>query len=137
MKVLHDEARELAVEAYEATHNVEEVARNFQISKWTVYHMAERKKATGSVALRFHNCGRKSVLSDKSREQIRQCIEAQPDITLAEIKEKLDLSAGIATIQRAVVALGFRVKKKSLHATEQERPRCSDQTYAMERIHHA
>ena len=134
MRLLHNEARELAVEAYETTHDAKEVARNFHISKWTVYHMEQRKRATGSVALRLHNCGRKSVLSAQDRQRIRDCVEKQPDLTLAEIKEKLQLSASIATIQRAVVALGFRVKKKSLHASEQERPRCAEQTYPMERI---
>lgn len=134
MRMLHNEARELAVEAYKATHDAKAVARDFQISKWTVYHMAERKRATGSVALRLHNRGRKSVVSPKERQQIRESIEKQPDLTLAEIKEKLQLSASIATIQRVVVALGFRIKKKSLHASEQERPRCAEQTYPMERI---
>ena len=50
-KMLHNEARELLVESYEKTHNAEEIAKIFGVNKYTVYHMAERKRKTGSVAL--------------------------------------------------------------------------------------
>ena len=95
--------------------------------------MAERKSATGSVALRLHNHGRKKLLSSDDTAHIRTCIELQPDITLQEIKEKLGLAVSVPTMQRAVIALGYTFKKKTLHAREQERPRCSSQTNAMER----
>ena len=37
-KMLHNEARELLVESYEKTHNVEEIAKIFGVNKYTVYH---------------------------------------------------------------------------------------------------
>ena len=58
-KMLHNEARELLVESYEKTHNAEEIAKIFGVNKYTVYHMAERKRKTGSVALRTSQRGRK------------------------------------------------------------------------------
>ena len=58
-KMLHNEARELLVESYEKTHNAEEIAKKFGVNKYTVYHMAERKRKTGSVALRTSQRGRK------------------------------------------------------------------------------
>ena len=50
-KMLHNEAREL-LESYEKTHNAEEIAKIFGVNKYTVYHMAERKRKTGNVARR-------------------------------------------------------------------------------------
>lgn len=131
--MLHNEARELLVEGYERTHDVNSIAKAYGVSKWTVYHLSEQKRATGSVALRTSQRGRKQLLSDEDKRAIRQCIDRTPDITINEIRNKLNLTASYPTVARIVHAMGYRVKKKSLHASEQERPRCPSQTYAMER----
>ena len=78
--MLHNEARELLVESYEKTHNAEEIAKIFGVNKYTVYHMAERKRKTGSVALRTSQRGRKQLLNDEDKQHIRQCIDEMPDI---------------------------------------------------------
>ena len=49
--MLHNEARKLLVEGYEATHNAEAIAKIFHVNKYTVYHLEERKRKTGSVDL--------------------------------------------------------------------------------------
>lgn len=36
--MLHNEARKLLVEGYEATHNAETIAKIFHVNKYTVYH---------------------------------------------------------------------------------------------------
>ena len=69
-KMLHNEARELLVESYEKTHNAEEIAKIFGVNKYTVYHMAERKRKTGSVALRTSQRGRKQLLNDEDTQHI-------------------------------------------------------------------
>ena len=69
-KMLHNEARELLVESYEKTHNAEEIAKIFGVNKYTVYHMAERKRKTGSVALRTSQRGRKQLLNDDDKQHI-------------------------------------------------------------------
>ena len=66
-KMLHNEARELLVESYEKTHNAEEIAKIFGVNKYTVYHMAERKRKTGSVALRTSQRGRKQLLNGEDK----------------------------------------------------------------------
>ena len=111
-KMLHNEARELLVESYEKTHNAEEIAKIFGVNKYTVYHMAERKRKTGSVALRTSQRGRKQLLNDEDKQHRRQCIDETPDITLAELRTKLGLKASIQTLSRVVRAMGYRVKKK-------------------------
>jgi len=47
MKMLHNEARELLVCGYEATHDAEGIAKVYFVSKWTVYRLAEQKRKTG------------------------------------------------------------------------------------------
>ena len=130
--MLHNEARNLLVKAYEKTHDAKGVAMAYGVSVPTVYRLAEQKARTGSVDLRVSERGRKRVLGQDALEKIAKTIDAQPDITLAEIVEKLELPVGIETVRRVIQAMGYRRKKKMIHASEQERPRCAGQERTME-----
>ena len=130
--MLHNEARNLLVEAYKKTHDAKGIALAYGVSAPTVYRLAEQKAKTGSVDLRVSERGRKRVLGRDALEKIAKTIDAQPDITLAEIVEKLELAVGIETVRRAIQAMGYRRKKKVSHASEQERPRCAGQERTME-----
>ena len=130
--MLHKEARNLLVEAYEKTHDAKGIALAYVVSVPTVYRLAEQKAKTGSVDLRVKERGRKRVLGQEDLEDIAKIIDAQPDITLAEIVEKLELPVGIETVRRAIQVMGYRRKKKMIHASEQERPRCASQERTME-----
>lgn len=130
--MLHNEARNLLVEAYEKTHDAKGIAMAYGVSVPTVYRLAEQKARTGSVDLRVSKRGRKRVLVQEDLEKIARAIEEQPDITLAEIVEKLNLPVGIETVRRRIQAMGYRRKKKMIHASEQERPRCADKERTME-----
>ena len=130
--MLHNEARNLLVEAYEKTHDAKGIALAYGVSVPTVYRLAEQKAKTGSVNLRVSERGRKRVLAQEDLERIAQAIEKQPDITLSEIVEKLNLPVGIETVRRRIQAMGYRRKKKMIHASEQERPRCAGQERTME-----
>ena len=55
-------------------------------------------------------------------------MKKQPDITCLEIIETLNPPVSIDTVWRFLQKQGYRRKKKSLHASEQERPRCSRKT---------
>ena len=125
VKMLHNESRELLVEAYEKTHNAKEVAECYSVDESTVYRLERQKKATGSVELRTHLRGRKPSLSEETLSEISKAIQERPDITIDEIIEKLDLHVTNETVRKAVIKMGFVRKKKSLHATERERSRCN------------
>ena len=132
--MLHNEARKLLVEGYEATHNAEAIAKIFHVNKYTVYHLEERKRKTGSVDLQTWRRGRKALLSSTDKARIAECITKNPTINLEELRTQLGLKISISTMSRVVRALGFRVKKVGLSATERERPRCAGKTYQVERV---
>jgi len=47
-----NEARELLVRGYEATHNAEGIAKAYSVNKWTVYRLAElNDSASGRTRL--------------------------------------------------------------------------------------
>lgn len=133
--MLHNEARELLVQGYEATHDAEGIAKAYSVSKWTVYRLAEQKRKTGSVALLTSQRGRKPVLTAVDKENIQHCIDESPDITIEEIREKLNLSASYSTVERAIDTMGYTLKKKSLYASERDRVRCAGKAQRMERSH--
>ncbi len=49
--MLHNEARELLVRGYEATHDAEGIAKAYSVSKWTVYGWPDSSGKTGSDGL--------------------------------------------------------------------------------------
>lgn len=122
--MLSTEVRELMVKAYEKSHNATEVARNFSVSRGTVYEYVNRKKNNQSLEVKTSQRGRKPKLTQKNLEDIKSTINEQPDITIHEITEKLALPVSEETVRRDVVKMGFVYKKKSLHASECERSRC-------------
>lgn len=99
-----------------------------------MYRLVGQKRKTDSVALRTSQRGRKPILSAEDKEHIRSCIDEEPDITIEEIREKLQLSASYSTtVERAIDAMGYTLKKRALYASERERVRCMGKTQRMER----
>jgi len=136
-KMLHNKARELLVRGYGVTHDAEEIAKAYSVSKWTVYRLVEQKRKTRSVTLRTSQRGSKPLLTQADKERIHACIRETPDITIEELWEKLNLKASYPTVERVVNGMGHTYKKKSLHAAERERPRCAGETHPMEEKHKA
>lgn len=128
--MLHNEAWELLVRDYEVTHDAEGIAKAYS---GTVYRLAEQKRKPGSVALRTSQRDRKPVLTTADKENIRQCMDEKPDITIEEIRETLSLSANYSTVARAINAMGYTLKKKSLYASERDRIRCAGEAHRMEK----
>lgn len=131
MKMLSTEVRELMVKAYEKSHNATEVARNFSVSRTTVYDYVKRMRETGTVAVQTDKRGRKPILNQQQLNEIADTIINQPDITIREIKEKLDLPVSEENIREKVIQMGFVYKKKSLYASERERSRCGSEKKKM------
>ena len=52
---------------------------------------------------------------------------------MKEIVETLHLPVGDEAVRRFLIKQGYTYKKKSLHAKEQERPRCAEKTQSMDR----
>ena len=107
MNMLHNEARELLVQGYEATHDIEGIAKAYSVSKWTVYRLVGQQRKTGTVALRTSQRGRKPVLTEEDRAVIRASIEERVDITIEELREKLEFKASYSTVERAVTSMGY------------------------------
>ena len=122
--MLNNETRELLVKAYN-NYTAKELSEIFNIHISSVYRIVKQKRDTGCVKLQTNKRGRKPVLTGKDLKNISKLIDSQPDITINEIIEKSGLKATNETMRKAVVKMGYKYKKKSLHASERERPRCN------------
>ena len=133
INMLHNETRNLLIQAYNKTHNAKEVAECFSVDVSTVYRLVEQMKREGSVSVKTSLRGRKASLKEADLQKIQELVQQKPDITLQEIIDTLQLKICIETVRKALIKLGYSYKKKSLHASEQERPRCTGETPLMER----
>ncbi len=87
------------------------VAEKYEVSPAWVRRLKQRRRDNGETEPRPP--GHRPSTSAVHAVPIRELIAAQPDITLAEIKAKLELSLSLTTIWRVVRGLGLTLKKKS------------------------
>jgi transposase len=69
------------------------IAATFGISESSIEKWTRRLRETGSVAAKPHGGGPARVLAPHA-ERLRQLLEAQPDLTHAELCEKLEAETG-------------------------------------------
>lgn len=131
--MLHNEARELALKAWDKTHDAKKIAECFSVDTSTIYRLVAQRERTGSYQTRTHLRGRKPSLTPEQQQAIISTVQERPDITVREIKEKLQLSVSDETVRRTLIKAGYTYKKKSLHAREQERLRCAGEKKMLER----
>ena len=87
-----------------------DVAAKYRVSGSWVRLLKQRRRETGEVAPRVQRHGRRPMLAPHLRT-LAALIAAQPDRTLADLKDALATPASVPTVWRAVHALGLTVKK--------------------------
>ena len=76
----------------------EQVARRFEVSLGMVKKLLQQRRHTGDIAPRHHRSGRKPVILDSHRREIRALLAEQPDLTLEEIRARRGLGCTIQAI---------------------------------------
>ena len=102
--------RERALLDSDAGMKAADVAVKYRVSGSWVRLLKQRRRETGEVAPRVQRHGRRRML-EPHLHTLAALIAAQPDRTLAELKDALGTPASLATIWRAVQGLGVTVKK--------------------------
>lgn len=86
------------------------LAERYHVSLAWVDALKQRWRETGSIAPRRPTTFRGRVLAGQD-DRLKSCVAAQPDATLAELREALQTSAVLTTIWRALKRLDLTVKK--------------------------
>jgi transposase len=120
MKPYSLDLRQKAVETYEAGGiSQRKLAKNFRVTASFVQDLLKQKRELGTIAPKVRTEQTPTKLNAEQLDVLRQLVEAQPDATLAEFRERLQQKTGvligIATVDRMIrLKLKLTVKKKSL-----------------------
>ena len=110
MRAYSMDLRERALLDSDAGMKAADVAAKYRVSGSWVRLLKQRRRETGEVAPRVQRQGRRGML-EPHLHTLAALIAAQPDRTLAELKDALATPASVPTVWRAVRALGLTVKK--------------------------
>jgi transposase len=110
MQSLNQDLRERMVAARAQGHSAQALARLFGVSKRSVERFWAMHQATGSLAAKPRGGYRKSRL-EKHDPKLRRWIKARPDMTLAELRERLARELGV---QLGTTALWHRLERLGL-----------------------
>lgn len=112
-KQLSLDLRERIVAACDAKEGTrEEVAKRFKVSLGMVKKLLAQRARTGDLRSRYRYCGRKAKLMPERGREMKQLVAAEPDLTLAEIKQRLGLECTVAAIHWVLAKMGLTYKKR-------------------------
>jgi transposase len=114
MGISSAEIRERALDAYgSGDYTQNEVAKIFKISSRTFQRWLKQYQEQGSTepGQRGH---RVSVYEGDDLKRLDSLIESNPDAILEELREMTGKSCSLMAVQRAVVRLGYSLKKNAV-----------------------
>jgi transposase len=90
-----------------------DVARMFKVARSWVRRLKQRRRDEGTIEPGAQQHGPEPELTKDDRQRIKVALKAQPDLTLLQLRERLNLSVSEPTIWRAARAMGFSFKKRA------------------------
>ena len=90
----------------------EQVARRYEVSLGMVKKLLSQRLHTGDIAPRHHRSGRKPLIVDSHRREMRLLLKKQPDLTLEEIRVHLGLECTIQAIHYVLADMGLTYQKR-------------------------
>jgi transposase len=119
-KPYSDDLRRRILEALERGEGSElELAARFRVSYGYVKKIRRQQLRTGTMLRVPHRPGRKPKFTEPIRAQLRRWLKQQPDLTLAELQDKLreDEQLGVSrpSLWMVLKKMGLRLKKS--HST--------------------
>jgi transposase len=122
MRAYSKEFRDRVIAAMKRGEKPLSIAKRLEVSFNWVYNLLRRFRTTGNYEALPNNAGAKPKLSASDLEILRQTVLEHPDATLEELKELTGFAVSKATICRVLKKLKLSFKKKTFHASEQNRP---------------
>jgi transposase len=128
-----DDLRLKLLSAYDqGEETLEELAERFLVSVGWAKKISAQRNRTGRAERVPHRAGRKPHAGAEARQQILVWVEAKPDLTLAEIQDKLRSQAAvrlsIPQIWHLLRKMGLRLKKsRSTPASATAKPTASNE----------
>ena len=113
MKTVSTDLRERILSSYDAQEGTrEEVAQRYKVSLGMVKKLLQQRRQTGDIAPRHHHSGRKPKILPTHHRAMKRWLKKQPDMTLEELREAVELDCSLPAIHYALVELGLTYKKR-------------------------
>ena len=125
-KAYSGDLRERVVAAMAAGRSCRDVGTAFDVAPSTAGNWYRRYRAESSHAARPMGGDRRSKLLEQA-DWIAERLAGTPELTLGEVRDDLagrGVCVSYASVWRTVRKLGLRHKKRTIFATEQDRPAC-------------
>jgi transposase len=115
-KPLGDDLRRKLLSAYDQGEgSLPELACRFLVSIGWAKKISAARNHSGQAERVPHKLGRKPRAGDKAKQQVRDWFAEQPDLTLAEVQQKLlaeaDVTLSLPQVWKLLGKLGLRLKK--------------------------
>src|SRR5205807_2422021 len=134
MRAYSNDLRERIVAAVErGEYSIRQIAHLFSVSLSCIVRLLQHRRRTGSVQPKPHAGVPPRKLDAAAEARLLELLRAQPDATLAELRDRLGISCCLMTIARALQRHHVTRKKKTLSADEQKSPRVQRQRRAFKK----
>lgn len=112
MRPYSNDLRERILLDSDAGMSPAQVGQKYHVSAATVNRLKRLRQETGQIEPKKIGGYRKSPLEER-REDIERFIKEKPDLTLAELKEKLDMKISLQSLSKFTrMKMGYSFKKK-------------------------
>ena len=113
MRTLSLDLRERILDSYDNDEGTrEEIAHRYRVSLGMVKKLLQQRRHTGDIRPRYHRCGRKPMILDTHRRQMRTLLGRKPDLTLKELRRAVGLNCTVVAIHYALDQMGLTYKKR-------------------------
>ena len=113
MSTLSVDLRERILAAYDNKQGTrQEIADRYNVSLGMVKKLLQQRRQTGDIRPRHRYSGRKPIIQAIHRQQMKKLLSEQPDLTLNELKDALELDCTIQAIHYALDEMGLTYKKR-------------------------
>src|SRR5512135_2707590 len=98
------------------------IARVFRVSTSFIVRLLQRRRAAGTLAPEPHGGGPPPALGPGDLEHLAELIREQPDATLEQLRQRGGFTCSLKTLWLALRRRRLTRKKKSLYASQRDRP---------------
>src|SRR5512147_957837 len=102
--------------------SLRQIARTFRVSLSFIVRLLQRRRTAGTLAPKPHGGGPPPALGPDDRQRLADLIREQPDATLDQLKQRGSFTCSLKTLELALRRRRLSRKKKSLHASQRDRP---------------
>ena len=113
MAALSMDLRERILASYDRGEGTrDQIARRYKVSLGMVKKLIQQRRHCGDIAPRHHLSGRKPLILESHKKEMKKLLAGRPDMTLEELRDATGLSCTLPAIHYALAAIGLTYKKR-------------------------